>query len=89
MEPLEAHKEELTAFLTDTDDAVPLLHPNMSEIYRKRLDRLYELLNCDSARGQAAEVLRSMIQSICLSRRTANSQSRSSVILRVCGPLLA
>ena len=66
MEALEARKEELTAVLADADQSVPLLHPNMSEIYRKRLDRLDELLNRDSARGQAAEVLRSMIQSICL-----------------------
>lgn len=41
---LKARKAELTAFLATADDPPPLLHPSMAQLYRSRVQGLYDAL---------------------------------------------
>jgi hypothetical protein len=38
---------------------MPRLHPNLSELYRQKIDRLHETLNQEDVQSEASEVLRS------------------------------
>ena len=42
----------------------PLIHPNLAEIYRQRVERLHEALNDPSMRDEAFELIRSLIEEI-------------------------
>ena len=46
---------------------MPRLHPNLSELYRQKIDRLHETLNQEDVQSEASEVLRSLIDEIGLS----------------------
>ncbi len=52
--------------LREADTPFPLLHPTMATVYADRLTRLYEALNDDGARDAAADVMRSLIDSVIL-----------------------
>jgi hypothetical protein len=61
---LEDRKIELIASLENQHEAVPLLHPNLAEIYRERIARLCETLNEENGRTSASEALRVLIDQI-------------------------
>jgi hypothetical protein len=42
----------------------PLLHPNLAEIYRQRIERLHAALRDGGTRGEAFELIRSLIDEI-------------------------
>ena len=46
------------------DDQTVELHPNMAELYRKKVKELQSLLADETARPQAMELIRSMIEQI-------------------------
>ena len=63
---LEDRKIELSAFVEQPAQPVPLLHPNLAVVYRERIAKLCESLNNDEGMPQAAEVLRTLIDQILL-----------------------
>lgn len=43
---------------------LPRLHPNLAELYRKKIERLEEELQSDVTREEAVEILQQMIDSV-------------------------
>ena len=68
MKQLEARKAELKAFLAESEEPPPLLHPSMALQYRKRVQQLYEALQDEEEekRVEAADILRSLVKEIVL-----------------------
>lgn len=66
MDTLEARKAELTDLLANAEDPPPLLHPSMAEIYRQRISALYESLQGEEERSEAAEVFRTLVDQVTL-----------------------
>ncbi len=66
MTGLEARKAELTELLANADEPPPLLHPNMAQIYQDRIGQLYENLQHEDERAQAAEVFRTLVDQVTL-----------------------
>ncbi|RBM05172.1 recombinase family protein [Novacetimonas cocois] len=63
---LEARKIELTERLANAEEPPPLLHPNMAEIYQQRIASLYESLQAEETKTEAAERLRTLVSQITL-----------------------
>lgn len=70
MEELEAEKAHLIT-LRDCSPTLPTIsvHPNMAELYRKRVEQLEALLTDPAQCDEAMELFRSMIEGIALSPR--------------------
>ena len=66
IQKLEARQAELESTLADAKRPAPLLHPNMARIYQQKLERLYETLEDEEARHEAATILRSLIDRVVL-----------------------
>ncbi|MFT8933429.1 MAG: recombinase family protein [Acetobacter syzygii] len=66
MTTLEARKEELEQKVANTEEPPPLLHPNMAEIYQQRITSLYESLQAEETKTEAAERLRTLVSQITL-----------------------
>jgi site-specific DNA recombinase len=66
MKRLEARKAELKDQLANAEEPPPLLHPNMAEIYRQRISALYENLQDETGKAEAAEVLRTLVDQVTL-----------------------
>ncbi|WP_342630175.1 recombinase family protein [Nguyenibacter vanlangensis] len=66
MTVLEARKEELEQKVANTEEPPPLLHPNMAEIYQQRIASLYESLQAEETKTEAAERLRTLVSQITL-----------------------
>lgn len=66
MTMLEARKEELEQKVANTEEPPPLLHPNMAEIYQQRIASLYESLQTEETKTEAAERLRTLVSQITL-----------------------
>jgi site-specific DNA recombinase len=54
-------REELEALLAATKEEPVLLHPNMGAEYRKQVANLAQVLNREENRGEAADILRSLV----------------------------
>lgn len=65
-EKLEARKAELTEKLANAKEPPPLLHPNMASLYAQRIGQLYEHLQDENGRTQAAETFRSLVDQVTL-----------------------
>jgi hypothetical protein len=61
---LEDRKQQLVATLKHAKSSVVRLHPNLAEIYHEKISNLQAALSGDETRGQAAELLRSLIDEI-------------------------
>ncbi len=57
-------REELEALLVATKEEPVLLHPNMGAEYRKQVANLAQVLNREENRGEAADILRSLVDRI-------------------------
>ena len=68
MKRLEARKAELTAFVETADDPPPLLHPSMAQLYRSRVQSLYDALQDENEgkRTEAADIIRTLVEDIVL-----------------------
>ncbi len=66
MTELQARKAELDAQLAAIDTPVPLLHPNMAQVYRARVQELRVALEREDSRDQAAAAIRALIEGIIL-----------------------
>jgi chorismate mutase len=69
---LESRKVELEVDIEQTPAPMPRLHPNLSELYRQKIDRLHETLNQEDVQSEASEVIRSLIDEIRLSPDDGN-----------------
>ena len=65
---MEARKRELEAFVAQSKEPAPLLHPEMAGYYRRQVESLHEALNSgpEAERLKAADLLRSLISAIVL-----------------------
>ena len=61
---LEKHKARLVKLTGDRVEEPPTLHPALAEVYRRKVEKLTQALNKEEQRSEAAEMLRSMIQTI-------------------------
>ncbi len=64
MTALEARRVELLAQLEAAPPPMPRLHPNLAELYRRKVVNLAEALNEEHTRLEAAECLRELIEEI-------------------------
>ena len=63
---LEARKAELVELVAGSAEPTPLLHPNMAEIYRRRILELHERLYDDEGKAEAVDVFRTLIDEVTL-----------------------
>ncbi|MND38616.1 hypothetical protein D3C80_293230 [compost metagenome] len=61
---LEARKIELADLIANADEPPALLHPNMAQVFHKKLAALYEQLQREETKAQAAETIRSLVDYI-------------------------
>jgi site-specific DNA recombinase len=66
LDELEARKMELATELTTTPAPAPRLHPNLSEIYRRKVSELEQALRLPGDGTAALEAARSLIERIVL-----------------------
>ena len=72
---LEARKRSLQRALDDVDPAPEIeIHPNMAELYRRKVHELQALLDDDAARPGAMDAIRSMIDRIEVSAGEARGE---------------
>lgn len=62
----EAREDELNARLSTAPAELPATHPNIADIYARKVARLAESLNQPDERLEAAEAIRSLIEKIVL-----------------------
>ena len=67
MNALEDRKEELLRELESTEEPPALLHPNMAQEYRKRIDGLFEALKDEQTRLEAGDDIRALVGRIVVS----------------------
>ncbi len=58
---LENKKLKLQQNIEQAPAPMPRLHPNLSELYRQKIDRLHETLNQEDVQSEASEVIRGLI----------------------------
>ena len=61
---LEERKARLLELTRDQTEEPPMLHPGLADVYRRKIEKLTEALNKEELRAEAAEILRSTIQTI-------------------------
>ncbi|WP_231639133.1 recombinase family protein [Sphingomonas profundi] len=66
LEGLEGRQKQLKARLGDAPADVPDIHPNIAEIYRRKVARLAEALNHPADRDEASYAIRSLIERVTL-----------------------
>ena len=67
MKALETRKAEIMAIMGSAEaPPVVRLHPNASEVYRRKVAELELALNDDSIKAEAGEILRSLIDRVVL-----------------------
>lgn len=73
-----ARREELESVLAGTKEEPVLLHPGMAAHYRAQVARLAAVLTAEENRGEAADILRSLIDRITL---TPNAEGKLEIDL--------
>jgi site-specific DNA recombinase len=66
MADLQNRKDALLKLLEVADEAPPLLHPSMADLYRSKVEELAAALQREDTRLEASEMLRGLIDSIVL-----------------------
>ena len=61
---LEKRKATLACEVAATPVPPPVIHPNLAELYRRKVDRLHECLTAERTRTEAADALRSVVDEI-------------------------
>jgi hypothetical protein len=61
-----ARREQLESQLAATEEAPPLLHPEMARIYREKVSELAKALQEPDSRSEATEALRGLVDAIVL-----------------------
>ncbi len=71
---IEDMEVEVVAMKSEIDVApppAPILHPNLAELYRRKIQNLHEALNTLDSRIEAAEILRKIVERIDVHRSGA------------------
>ena len=63
---LEARQEKLKTLLADSNAPEPLVHPNLAEVYRRKVANLNESLQQEDTKAEAAEIIRNLVDEIVL-----------------------
>ena len=63
---LEASQEKLKTLLADSNAPEPLVHPNLAEVYRRKVANLNESLQQEDTKAEAAEIIRNLVDEIVL-----------------------
>ncbi|WBO24517.1 recombinase family protein [Sphingomonas abietis] len=63
---LEAQEDAIRARMDAAPVDTPDIHPNIAEIYRRKVERLAEALNHPAERDEAADAIRSLIEKVTL-----------------------
>ena len=64
---LEARQDELAALIAAAPEALPpLLHPNLPEVYRRKVAHLHTLLEHPDTKAEAMDLIRSLVEAIVL-----------------------
>ena len=61
---LEARQDDLRARLTSPAPIAPRLHPNLPDIYRKKVAALADAIMADDTRAEAFELIRSLVEEV-------------------------
>ncbi|MBT6218527.1 MAG: recombinase family protein [Rhodospirillaceae bacterium] len=64
MQSLEERQLELQLALDGTPAPFPRLHPNLAEVYRKKVENLTDALNEESTKAEAVEAIRELIDEV-------------------------
>jgi site-specific DNA recombinase len=64
LESLEQRKIDLEDQLSHEPPPAPILHPNLAQLYRRKVEALQTSLNDANSRTESAEILRSLVESI-------------------------
>ena len=64
LDALEQKKVELAAKVQQAPARAPRLHPNLAELYRKKVENLRGVLNDDDTRPEATNILRDLVDEI-------------------------
>ena len=64
IEDMEAEVVTLKLDLQSAPEPAPIFHPNLAELYRRKVEKLNEALNAPDSRSEAAEILRGIIDRI-------------------------
>ena len=67
LEQLEQRKTELTQALAEAPPTPPRIHPNLAELYRRKVAELHRALEDPSLRNEALTILRSLIDHVVIS----------------------
>ena len=71
---LEAQEDVLRVRLAAGPIDMPDIHPNISEIYRRRVERLAEALHQPEERDEAADAIRALIERVTLTPAARRGQ---------------
>jgi hypothetical protein len=63
---LETRRDELESLVANAVDPKPFVHPNLAEVYRRKVEDLHHALLSEATRFEAAEVIRSLVDEIVL-----------------------
>ena len=64
IEEIEAEVFDLKNELKDAPTPAPVLHPNLAELYRRKVENLHQALSTPDTRTEAADILRTLIERI-------------------------
>ena len=80
LQKLEARQDELEAQLAAAPAAVPDVHPNVADIYRRKVERLAAALNNPGERDEAAAAIRGLIERIVLTPGVAWGETDAKLV---------
>jgi site-specific DNA recombinase len=66
MRELEAREDVHKGLLAQEPENIPDIHPNLSGLYRTKIERLTDALNQPEDRNEAAEAIRALVEKITL-----------------------
>ena len=78
----ETRKDVLEAPLAQGEDVKVAVHPNMARIYRERVANLREALAHEDCKVEAAEIMRTLIDTIVLAPVGRDGKETLSITLR-------
>ena len=85
---LHARQLELEETLSETSDPEPLLHPNLAEVYRRKVENLSSLITDPDTKTEAFDIIRSLIDEVRLTPMdddlTITLQGQLAGILNLC-----
>jgi site-specific DNA recombinase len=64
LKTLEARKAALEQEIETAPPPAPRIHPNVAELYRRKVESLHEALNAKDTKTEATEILRGLIETI-------------------------